>query len=235
MLKVLQQKGEIQSARKIMKKNNQSIVEGVVSRFLRKLGLARGLPVGDHIKSWDVQLTLEFISKEIAKDSMILDLGAYCSEVPVSLKKMGYINIHGIDLNPGVVAMPYADLVKYDIGNFMETPYVDASFDVITAISVIEHGYEPSKLFSELSRLLRPGGYFISSFDYWPEKIDTSNTLFFDLSWLIFSEDDVRSLLNVAYAFGLSPIGHSHTKASERAVSCAGFNYTFGWLVLRKI
>lgn len=235
MLEVLQRKEDIQVARKAMKQNNQSVLEGATSRFLRKFGLAKGLPVGDYIKSWDVAQTLEFIAKQLPKDAMILDLGAYCSEVPVALTQMGYTSIHGIDLNSSVSAMPFANLVKYDVGNFMSTLYADASFDAITAISVIEHGYEPNRLFSELSRLLRPGGYFIASFDYWPEKIDTGDTMFFDLSWLIFSEEDIQSLLSIAQTFGLSPTGNLHIEASERAVRCAGFDYTFAWLVLRKL
>jgi 2-polyprenyl-3-methyl-5-hydroxy-6-metoxy-1,4-benzoquinol methylase len=56
--------------------------------------------------------------------------------------------------------MPCADRVQYSVSDFMNTQYMPNSFDAVTAISVIEHGYEPERLFAELGRLIRPGGVF---------------------------------------------------------------------------
>jgi SAM-dependent methyltransferase len=234
MLEVLQSKAQIKALREAMEQQGRSVLEGWLGKSLRRIGLAKGLPVGDMVKSWDVASTLDFIDKHLPKDAHILDLGAYCSEVPVSLAQMGFTGVHGVDLNPNVTAMPHADRVHYSVSDFMNTPFDPASFDAVTSISVIEHGYEPERLFSELGRLLRPGGYFIASFDYWPEKIDTGNTRFFDMSWLIFSEQDVMSMLEVAKRHGFSPAGELHPQSEERAIHCMGFDYTFGWLVLRK-
>lgn len=217
-----------------MREQGRSVLEGTLTKVLRRIGLVQGLPVGDVVKSWDVARTLDFINNQLPKYARILDLGAYCSEVPVSLARMGFTAVHGVDLNPNVTAMPNADRVQYSVSDFMNTPFESESFDAVTAISVIEHGYEPERLFAELGRLLRPGGYFIASFDYWPEKIDTGNTSFFDMTWLIFSEQDVRSLLGEAGQHGLRPAGELHPEAAERAIHCLGFDYTFGWLVLRK-
>ena len=130
--------------------------------------------------------------------------------------------------------MPHADRVRYHVSDFMSTPFDAGSFAAVTAISVIEHGYAPERLFAELGRLLRPGGYFIASFDYWPEKIDTGDTRFFDLSWLIFSEQDVQQLISEAARHGLQAAGELNPAANERPIHCQGFDYTFGWLVLRK-
>lgn len=234
MLAVLQTNDQIVEARLAMKNKGRSVVEGRLAKLMRRIGLARGLPVGDMVKSWDVALTLDFIDTHIPKEARILDLGAFCSEVPVSLAKMGFTGVHGVDLNPSVTTMPHADRVQYSVSDFMNTPFPQANFDAVTAISVIEHGYEPDRLFAELGRVLRPGGYFIASFDYWPEKIDTGNTRFFDMTWLIFSEQDVRAMLDVAKRHGLSLAGELHPESSERAINCMGFDYTFAWLVLRK-
>jgi SAM-dependent methyltransferase len=234
MLEVLQNKKQIVEARIAMKKQGRSVLEGRLAKLMRRIGLPKGLPVGDMVKSWDVARTLDFIDTHLPKDARILDLGAFCSEVPVSLAKMGFTGVHGVDLNPNVTTMPHADRVQYSVSDFMSTPFSQASFDAVTAISVIEHGYEPERLFAELGRLLRPGGYFIASFDYWPEKIDTGNTRFFDMYWLIFSERDVTAMLEVAKRHGLSPAGDLHPQSAERAIHCMGYDYTFGWLVLRK-
>lgn len=235
MLEVLQAKSQIGEARRVMAQRGLSTLEGAISKFLRRFGLASGLSVGDYIKSWDVLKTLDFIESHLPRDAAILDLGAFCSEVPVALGRMGYTRVHGIDLNPALKSMPDSDKIKYDIGNFMSTPYSDASFDAVTSISVIEHGYEPERLFSEVARLLRPGGYFIASFDYWPDKIDIGGTTFFDMSWLIFSKGDVEAMLEIANRHGLRPVGALQPAAKEQAVHCIGFDYTFAWLALQKI
>jgi SAM-dependent methyltransferase len=234
MLEVLQSIDQYREARDELRRRQRSALEATPLRWLRRLGLAPGLPVGEFNKSWDVMRTLALIEERLPKDAAILDLGAFCSEVPVALAMMGYTQVHGIDLNPDIARMPFADRVKYAVGNFMNTSYPDASFDAITAISVIEHGYDPQALLSEVGRLLRPGGVFLASFDYWPEKIDTGNTTFFDLSWLIFSQQDYREMLEVAASHGMRPLGEEHPQASARAVQCAGFDYTFAWMALQK-
>jgi SAM-dependent methyltransferase len=234
MLEVLQSEEEFREARRALRVGRRSALEPAVLRALRRLRLVPGLPVGEYNKSWDVARTLRLIDERLPKDAAILDLGAFCSEVPVSLAMMGYTAVHGIDLNPKVQEMPLAGQIRYTIGDFNKCPFPDASFDAVTAISVIEHGYQPEQLLGQIGRLLRPGGLFIASFDYWPRKIDTAETKFFDLSWLIFSEDDFRSMLEVAARYGLQPLGEIRPAAKDRAVHCAGFDYTFAWTVLQK-
>ncbi len=234
MFQVLQTKRQIAEARSSMVSKGRSATEGKLAKFFRRIGLLNNLPVGDEVKSWDVARTLDFIEENFSRDVKILDLGTFCSEVPVALARMGFTNVHGVDLNPKVLTMPYSDRIHYCVSDFMNTPFPSGSFEVITSISVIEHGYDPERLFSELGRLLIPGGYFIASFDYWPEKIDTNETRFFDMSWLIFSEHDITLMLDEAGRHGLSPAGKLHPEADERAINCMNFDYTFGWIVLRK-
>ena len=212
-----------------------SLVESVLKRIVRKLGLSSHLPVGDRIKSWDVMQTIELLSKSENKDVRILDIGAYCSELPVSLSILGFQNVHAIDLNPNIKAMPRNGQVKYAIGDFLATQYKAASFDVVTAVSVIEHGYQPERLFAEMGRLLISGGRFIASFDYWPEKINTRDTQFFGMSWLIFSKQEVQEMIEAAALHGLVPDGELSFDAKDKPIQCLGFDYTFAWIVFRKI
>lgn len=234
MLKILKYKNQIEFARRIMKTKGISCVESISRRILRKMHISHHLPVGDLIKSWDVLETINLIEEKKPRSSFILDIGAYCSELPVSLGRLGYSNVYAIDLNPNIKKMPLAGRIKYEIGNFMSTPFASEMFDVVTSISVIEHGYDPEKLFREVSRILKPGGEFIASFDYWPDKIDTGNTKFFGMSWLIFSKTDVADMLNAAARFGLEPAGEIDPTAADRTIHCLGYDYTFAWIVLRK-
>jgi len=116
----------------------------------------------------------------------------------------------------------------------MRTLFGDKSFDAVTAISVIEHGYDPQRLIPEIARLLRPGGYFLASFDYWPEKIDTTGTRIFGMEWTIFSREEVLGFLSKAREYGLTPVGDLALDAGDKVIRWGGKEYTFGWLALRK-
>jgi len=89
-------------------------------------------------------------------------------------------------------------------------------------------------LLNEISRLLRPGGYFIASVDYWPDKIDTTGSKMFGMDWRIFSREEVLAFLEEARGYGLSPCGPISLEANEALIEAAGKNYTFAWLVLQK-
>ena len=186
------------------------------------------------VKSWDVLATVNFLESHVKKNEPILDIGCYASEVIVALHKLGYSNLTGADLDPNLKRMPYQDCIRYEIVNFMHTKFEDASFQAITSISVIEHDFDGQALLKEMSRLLRPGGYFIASFDYWPEKIDTSGTRFFGMDWKIFSKAEINEFVTEAAAYRLHPIGEMRYEGNDKPIDCAAKQYTFGWLVLSK-
>jgi hypothetical protein len=85
-----------------------------------------------------------------------------------------------------------------------------------------------------MSRLLRPGGYFIASFDYWPDKVDTAGTEMFGMEWSILSQDEVLGLIEEARAHRFVPCGAIESTAAEKTIHYADRDYTFGWLALRK-
>jgi SAM-dependent methyltransferase len=119
-------------------------------------------------------------------------------------------------------------------GDFLQTPFSPATFSAITAISVIEHGFQPENLLREISRLLMPGGYFIASVDYWPMKIDTTGVQVFDLDWVIFSEEEVEKFFDLARSFGFTAVGAMDYRAQDAVVKWNNKEYTFAWLVLQK-
>lgn len=236
-MEVLQDRSQINTARQVLDKKNASYVDRPDSRFktlLRRLGLLNGVIMGDIIKSWDVLATVKFIEANLNKNDPILDIGCYASEILASLHKIGYSNLTGADLNPNLNKMPYQGLIHYEVINFMHTKFENASFKAITSISVIEHDFNGIALLKEMSRLLQPGGYFIASFDYWPEKIDTTGIKFFGMDWRIFSREDVTDFVSEAAAYGFSPVGVMNYSAKDKPISCAGKQYTFGWMVLKK-
>ncbi len=65
----------------------------------------------------------------------------------------------GLDVDPAIHDHPL--LQERVIGWGDALPFVDSSFDLITANMVIEHVRDPARILSEVRRVLRPGGRFL--------------------------------------------------------------------------
>ncbi|HSN68206.1 MAG TPA: class I SAM-dependent methyltransferase [Thermoanaerobaculia bacterium] len=233
---VLQTRQQVEEARANLEKRGVSCAGIELSRrtLWQRIRGAPPSTLGDLRKSWDVLRTAEFIEQHHPKAARVLDIGAYNSEMLCVLHRLGFERLTGIDLNAAIRQMPYRESIRWEVGDFLRTPFPDRAFDVITSISVIEHGFDAPALLAEMSRLLDPGGSFVASFDYWPDKIDTSDTKFFGMDWLIFSREEVQTFIREASDFGFVSEGALDMRANERPVRCADREYTFAWLVLKK-
>jgi len=234
-IKVLQHLNEINYARQQMRSRGVSMLPALwICRLLTAIGLSSILR-GDLIKSWDLWETACFLEKHVASDQPVIDLGAYHSEILPVLHRTGFTRLHGVDLNPELVREPYYNKITYTVGDFYCCPYANNSFAAITSISAIEHGHDQNKLLREVARLLMPGGYFICSTDYWPEKINTNESEVLGMSWTIFSTKELRNIFDEAQSLGLYPVGPLEFKVSQPVIQYGGKSYTFAWFVLRKI
>ena len=235
-MKILSKYNQLTQTRKILKKKGLSFAyNNSVSYLIRRLKLPI-MQIGDFNKSWDIYNSFEFIDKNLAKNIKIIDVGCYGSEILLTLYKSGFKDIHGIDTNPKIKKMPYSNKINYHVGNFFENNFQSCSFDCITSISVIEHGYDEKLFFSEFSRLLKKDGYLILTFDYWNTKIETDNIKMFDLSWNIFSKEEVKTMIiNAREKYNLGLVGNENFKVEDAVINCANKNYTFAWMVFKKI
>lgn len=234
-LKVLKERKEVARARAELRRRRIDCATPFWEKVLRKTGAVGGLDVGDRLKSWDLLETVRFVEENVPRDALVLDIGACACEVLPVLDRLGYTGLWGIDLDPRVLSMPAGRGIRYLVADFMETPFFDGTFACVTALSVIEHGFDGRRLFSEVARILRPGGFFIASFDYWPEKIRTDAITAYGMSWTIFSREEVGGLLGEARSNGLVPIGSLDFTAGRRVAKWHGKRFTFAWLVLAKV
>lgn len=234
-IEVLAQWSDNVHARMEMRRRGLDCATPRLVKLLRRMRLISGVNVGLRQKSWDVLRTLQFLEQHVDKTMPILDVGAHSSEILLSLHKLGFCDLTGIDLDPQVKRMPLGKSIKYMTGDFTRTTFPDGSFGAITAISVLEHGYCGPNVFREISRMLKAGGFLIGSTDYWPEKIDTSDVMVYGLDWTIFSRDELCSFVQTAAKYDLVPFGPLHFEASEATIHWLKRRYTFAWFGFQKL
>lgn len=234
-LRILQTWDENSAARDEMIRDGISHrTEPAPRTLVDRLLFRRPLQVGDLNKSWDVLRTVRLLQQRLPLDAPIIDLGAYASEILCSLHLAGFRDLTGIDLNPRIRKMPFGEHIRYRVGDMMAMPFENESFSAVTSISAIEHGVHLRPLFHEVARVLRPGGFFIASTDYWPEKIDTRGIRMYDLEWKIFSRGEIEQLFALAQEYGLHPLGDLQFEGMERPIEAAGKRFTFAWLAMEK-
>ena len=96
-----------------------------------------------------------FKGRSEAKGLKILDVGAGEGALTQRLDALGY-HMQACDLFPEVFRVPGINCDKVDITKTF--PYPDGSFDRVIAVEVTEHILDHETFFSEIHRILKPGG-----------------------------------------------------------------------------
>jgi SAM-dependent methyltransferase len=108
---------------------------------------------------WDDRMLRERILRLLTPESVVLDLGAGAGIV----KQMDFRGLArkvcGVDLDPRVLKNPLLDEGR--IGNAGVIPYADGQFDLAFSDNLLEHLDTPCAVFSEVTRVLKPGGVFL--------------------------------------------------------------------------
>jgi SAM-dependent methyltransferase len=182
-------------------------------------------------KNWDSLITLDTILRNTNNSSRILDAGGKKNSLILHwLYQYGYNNLYCINLlfkrkiRRGNITFLPGDLTK--------TEFPDNYFDVITCISVMEHGVNLEKYFMEMNRILKKGGLLITSTDYWEDKINTNNIYIYDNPVFIFDKDSIIKLLEIADNSGFELFGSEvDLRCKEKAVYWKRFDLNFTFLI----
>lgn len=113
----------------------------------------------EYSDNWDDQLFRNLIVSYMRPEHSILDLGAGAGIVSQMNFKGLAEKVCGVDPDPRVENNPYLDEGRIGFGQ--DIPYPDATFDIVFADNVLEHIDSPDDVLREISRVLKPGGYFL--------------------------------------------------------------------------
>jgi ubiquinone/menaquinone biosynthesis C-methylase UbiE len=102
---------------------------------------------------------------ELPRDARILDVGAAAGGFVLACRRLGY-RCEGVEpweharLNAARLSRHVGIPLSVVDGMAESLPFEAATFDVVTAASVIEHVQYVEKAFAEACRVLKPGGVF---------------------------------------------------------------------------
>ncbi|MBX9854183.1 MAG: class I SAM-dependent methyltransferase [Gemmatimonadaceae bacterium] len=197
-----------------------------------------GLPVyGDRPKNWDSLVALERIVGHFPTSARVLDAGGErYSVISLWLSLYGFTDLHVANLEfVGVPAKSFRmGPIRFITADLTRLPYPDSSFDVVTCLSVIEHGVPIEHYFSEMSRILKPGGLLVTSTDYWETPIDCEGKSAFGVPVRIFDRQDVEEIHAVAERFGFRHERPFAPTCREKVVNWVGLDYTFAVFIHTK-
>ncbi len=97
----------------------------------------------------------------------VLDLG--CGQGQTAYKMAQRLDetgsVVGLDLTPAMIEEAKKKYIhpqlEFKVGDMHNLPFMDRCFDVITSNCVINHSLQKDKVYAELFRVLKNGGYFL--------------------------------------------------------------------------
>ncbi len=125
------------------------------------------------------------IHREFEGGANLLHAGCGSGQVDVDLHD--YVNITAVDISVPALEIyrrenPKARAIKH--ASIFQLPFDDQSFDGVYNLGVVEHFEkdELSRVFSELRRVLKPGGKFVV---FWPHAHATSVMVLDGIHWVM--------------------------------------------------
>lgn len=101
------------------------------------------------------------VAPVVSGPAKLLDLGCGTGFL-LHLALPYFDELHGVDITPSMMAK--VDLssgkIKLHESTAEQTPFADATFDLVTAYSFMDHLYDLKPFLAEVHRVLKPGGVF---------------------------------------------------------------------------
>lgn len=212
----------------------ENMVLQTKSEWEEALDEVKRLKLPPHVgppKNWDSLAALSCILKRTRRDAVVVDAGGETySQILPWLYLYGYRNLWCLNL--AFRRSAQWGPIRFEPGDITRTQFGPESVDVITCLSVIEHGVPLQAFFGEASRILKPGGLLIVSTDYYPLPIDTHGARAFGAPIRIFNADDVRSAVEMAGKSGLLPTTEIALGCTAKPVRWKEYSLDFSYLLV---
>lgn len=200
---------------------------------VRSLGLH---PHFFRAKNWDALSALKFILSNTGPSQSVLDAGGTLYSPLVEwLYLYGYrdLCVCNIEFDAHFRRGP----IEYRSADFVDREFEEDRFDVVTSLSVIEHGLDIRTTLEEFHRIIKPNGFLILSTDYWEEKVDTEDEQTHygeDVQrWNVFDREELGRVFEIAESIGYETPDDRDLSVEERTVEWKGRSYTFAYFELR--
>ena len=109
------------------------------------------------------QAVLALLSKHVIGGRCLLDAGCGTGHWSLFFAQQGY-EVTGIDISPEMIAAAQARKAlrcRFDVADAMRLPFLDKSFDVVSAMAMLEFVSDACHVCAEMMRCLKPGGCLI--------------------------------------------------------------------------
>lgn len=100
-------------------------------------------------------------------NKLVLEVGCGDGHFAVELAKLGCENMTAVDASKAMIesgrlrALEQGVKVNFTIGMAQDLPFGDGQFDVVVAQTILCFVKDPLPVFSEIYRVLRPGGFLV--------------------------------------------------------------------------
>jgi SAM-dependent methyltransferase len=185
----------------------------------------------DYQKNWDLLQSINEL-KKFKKTAAILDAGSGTKAVfAKSAQKLGFKKIFACDLQ-----LPQAENVITSMQDMTDTNYRPGEFDFIASHSVIEHGVDLNKFFTEMKRISSENAVLTISTDFWPTFEDHGEKYPYgkeNAPMMLFNNESVKEMLEIAQKAGWKiPTYKSPQNLLTRPVYWERMDarYTFIWI-----
>ena len=130
------------------------------------------------------------LAETLAPGDAVLDLmSSWRSHLP---ENMPFARVTGLGMNAAEMAdnPQLTETIVHDLNQSPELPFADAAFDAVICTVSVQYLVRPVEVFSDVRRVLKPGGVFVVSF---------SNRCFPDKAvwvWLFTDDEKHQSLVS---------------------------------------
>jgi SAM-dependent methyltransferase len=125
-----------------------------------------------HLDDMAIDVVRQIYARFLRKGMRVLDLmSSWQSHLPddFELRQLSGLGLNATEMekNPRL-----SDHIVHDLNQTPRLPYADASYDLVVCTVSVEYLVRPFEVFSEVARVLRPGGVFATVFSnrWFPTK-----------------------------------------------------------------